>query len=51
MCEARMKNHDQAIKDFSEAIRLQPKSSKAYCERGWILAQIGNFDKALLDYT
>jgi uncharacterized caspase-like protein len=42
--------HDRAIADFSEAIRLDPKSSATYRARGATFAAMGARDKAAEDY-
>jgi tetratricopeptide (TPR) repeat protein len=41
----------KAIDDFSEAIRLYPRSASAYFNRGCALAQRRQPDKAIADYT
>ena len=34
-------DHDKAIADYTEAIRLDPKIAKAYCNRGWAYREQG----------
>jgi tetratricopeptide (TPR) repeat protein len=43
--------HDKAIGDFTEAIRLSPDDSVAYRGRGYSYATKGEHDKAVADYT
>jgi len=42
---------DKAIADFTEAIRLNPRSSDAYYNRGIAYADKGDTDKAVSDFT
>jgi tetratricopeptide (TPR) repeat protein len=42
---------DRAIVDYSNAIRLDPKDSKAYLNRGIAWKELGQFDRAIADYT
>jgi S1-C subfamily serine protease/regulator of sirC expression with transglutaminase-like and TPR domain len=42
--------YDGAIKDFSEAIRLDPRNAQAYLERGFAWACKDEFDNAIKDY-
>ena len=42
--------YDRAIRDFDEAIRLDPKYARAYAERGYAWLAKGNYDQALKDY-
>jgi lipoprotein NlpI len=44
-------DHDRAIADFSEAIRLDPKYAEAYSERGFAYRMKGDLDRAVADYT
>ena len=43
--------HDKAIADYTEAIRLDPKDAEAYCNRGLAYGNKGDYDKAIADYT
>jgi formylglycine-generating enzyme required for sulfatase activity/Tfp pilus assembly protein PilF len=43
--------HDQAIKDYTEAIRLKPDYAKAYNNRGYVYDEKGEYDLAIKDYT
>ena len=42
---------ERAIQDLSEAVRLDPKNTKAYLARGFIWRQKGSIDQALADFT
>ncbi|MCX7429197.1 MAG: tetratricopeptide repeat protein [Planctomycetia bacterium] len=42
---------DEAIADFTEAIRLDPEHAKTYCVRGVAYARKGDYDQAIADYT
>jgi predicted O-linked N-acetylglucosamine transferase (SPINDLY family) len=44
------KRLDQARRDYSEAIALQPDFAAAYYSRGNLLAEIGRHDEAAVDY-
>jgi Tfp pilus assembly protein PilF len=39
----------RAIKSLTNAIRLKPDSSNAYCKRAWIYFTLGQFHKAIKD--
>ena len=43
--------HDKAITDFSEAIRLDPKYVNAYIGRGLCWYNKGEYEKAMADYN
>lgn len=45
------RQYTPAIHDFTEAIRLDPKHSKAYNQRGFAYQNLGNLDQAVFDYT
>ena len=45
------RRHDQAIADYTEAIRLNPKDSLAYCGRGLAYGKKVDIDKSIADYT
>jgi tetratricopeptide (TPR) repeat protein len=42
---------DDAINDFNQAIRLDPKSGWIYCQRGSAYSSKGDFEKAINDFT
>ncbi len=42
---------DEAIADFTEALRLDPKNGQAYCGRGHTWAAKGDYGKAVADLT
>jgi tetratricopeptide (TPR) repeat protein len=44
-------NYDDAIKDYSKAIELDPKYSIAFFNRGHALSKIENYEQAIVDYT
>lgn len=46
-----VKQYDQAIASFSEAIKLDPKSVQAYNNRGIAYCNKGNFDQAISDFS
>jgi tetratricopeptide (TPR) repeat protein len=48
---ARRRDHDQAIADFSEAIRLDPGRASAFAERGHAHVWKGDYNEALADYA
>ena len=43
--------HDKAIADYTEAIRLNPKYAEAYYNRGVAYEDKGEHDKAIADFT
>jgi len=43
--------HNEAVRDFSEAIRLYPEWSHAYFGRAWTYQRKGEPDKAIPDYA
>ncbi|HEX5845114.1 MAG TPA: tetratricopeptide repeat protein [Rhodoplanes sp.] len=43
-------DHDRAIADFDEAIRLDPKLAIAFVNRGWSYERKGDYDRAIADY-
>jgi tetratricopeptide (TPR) repeat protein len=45
------KDHDKAIEDFSQAIKLNPKFSDAYVQRGQLYQYAGQPDRAMTDFT
>jgi tetratricopeptide (TPR) repeat protein len=44
-------NHDRAITDCTEAIRLNPKLAEAFNNRGLAYDYKGDHDRAIADYT
>ena len=45
------RDHDRAISDYNEAIRLDPKYAGAYYNRGLAWRGKGDFDRAIADFT
>ena len=43
--------HDQAIQDYTEAIRLKPDFADAYYNRGLNYYKKGQYDRAIQDYS
>ena len=41
--------YDKALADYTEAIRLDPKSAAAYNDRGWVWTAKKEYDKAIAD--
>ena len=41
--------YDRAIKDYDQAIKLDPKDNDLYVDRGWAYHQKGDFDRAIED--
>ncbi len=44
-------NYDQAIKDFSQVIRLNSNNAKAYYNRGVILHKLQDLPAAIADFS
>src|SRR5262249_36084768 len=42
---------DSAVRDFSEAIRIDPKYPDSYLERGQVFFKIGDTERAIADYS
>ena len=42
---------DQALADYNQAIRFDPKSAKAHHNRGEVLREMKQLDKALADFN
>jgi tetratricopeptide (TPR) repeat protein len=42
---------DKAVRDFSEAIRIDPKYPDSYSERGQAMFKLGETERAIADYT
>jgi tetratricopeptide (TPR) repeat protein len=49
--DANAGDHDRAIADFNEAIRLDPKSAYSFYSRGLAYGRKGDFDRAIADYN
>jgi tetratricopeptide (TPR) repeat protein len=43
-------DHDRAIADYDEAIRLDPNNALAFVNRGWSYERKGEYDRAIADY-
>ncbi len=44
--------HENAIDDFTAAIRLDPRDAEAYCARGAVYGSaVRDFNKAIADFT
>jgi tetratricopeptide (TPR) repeat protein len=48
---AEKKEYDKAVREFTEAIRLDPKNAEAYHERGRAYVELKEYDKAISDFT
>lgn len=48
---ANNKNYKEAIKKFTEAIKLNPNNADAYFQRGKAYYDLKNYKKAISDYT
>jgi tetratricopeptide (TPR) repeat protein len=46
-----MENYAQALKDYTEAIKLDPKDSAYYYNRGMTYSKIENTNQAIIDFT
>ena len=44
-------DNDRAVADYNEAIRLDPKSGKAFVGRGEVFGSRGDFERAIADYN
>lgn len=42
---------DRAVRDFSDAIRIDPKYPDSYAERGQALFKLGEIERAVADYS
>jgi len=45
------RNHDRAIADYNEAIRLNPNDNEGFSNRGFEWRRIRNLDNAIADYN
>ena len=50
MMKARLKDFDGAKEDFATAVKISPKFSRAYGDRGDMYREMGKIDLALADY-
>lgn len=49
--DARAGNYESAIKRYNEALKINPRSAKAYYNRGLVWDYMNEIDKAIADYT
>src|SRR5262249_44752420 len=42
---------ERAVRDFGEAVRIEPKYADSYAERGQALFKLGETERAIADYT
>jgi tetratricopeptide (TPR) repeat protein len=49
-CRERLGDRAGTLKDFSEAIALEPYDPTNWSERGFVFSEYGNYDKAFEDY-
>jgi tetratricopeptide (TPR) repeat protein len=45
------KELDKALADYSEAIKLEPRYSQAFSNRGLVFLEKKDYDKAIADFT
>ena len=45
-----MKQHEKAVEDINEAIRLDPQDASAYTGRGGLYLRTGEYERAVLDH-
>ncbi len=48
---SKLKQYDQALLDFNESIKLNPKNSNAYLEKGNLFQSMTKFDNAIEEYS
>ena len=48
---SKLKQYDQALLDFNESIKLNPKNSNAYLEKGNLFLSMTKFDNAIEEYS
>ncbi|MGI0480888.1 tetratricopeptide repeat protein [Geminocystis sp. CENA526] len=46
-----LKNHEKAISEYDQAIKLDPNNTLTYIARGVSYGELGEYDKAISDYT
>ena len=51
LAHSNLEQREQALADFSEAIRLDPEYASAYYNRGITYDDLGQYEQALADYT
>jgi tetratricopeptide (TPR) repeat protein len=44
-------NYEEALKDYTKAIRYAPKDPVHYAARGYVYQKLGRHDEAIADYT
>ncbi|MBI5196250.1 MAG: tetratricopeptide repeat protein [Nitrospirae bacterium] len=49
--DARAGNYESAIKRYNEALKINPRSAKAYYNRGLVWDYMNEMEKAIADYT
>lgn len=49
--DTRQGNYEEAIKDYTEAIRYAPKDPVPHASRGYVYQKMGRHDEAIADYT
>ncbi len=50
-CRAMMEDYRQALADYGEAIRLDPKNGTVFCARGGLYYSHGDYDRAIADFA
>jgi tetratricopeptide (TPR) repeat protein len=50
LAQQKERRYAEAVKDFDEAVRVDPKSSTAFNLRGNLYQAIGQYDRAIQDY-
>jgi tetratricopeptide (TPR) repeat protein len=48
---SKLKQYDQALLDFNESIKLNPKNSNAYLDKGNLFLSMAKFDNAIEEYS
>ncbi len=49
--DAQQGNYEEAIKDYTKAIRYAPKDPVPHAARGYVYQKMGKNDEAIADYT